>query len=191
MALWITVVSAFGFGALGAAIVQVVGGALAGRAQRQHEADIRQLDRDHELRSQQLADERARRDHREARVYTNLVALADLMLNLGARVEGLQLHPARYRDSGPGFFDAMDLIAPLRASIVLDAETEPLLRQVKEAETQYREFLADLETWQTARPGVQRPDVPSIHEKGSALLELTKRILTEARQTLEKTEAAR
>ena len=164
---WLTLLGVLGTGALGATVVQAVVSGFSGRSQRRHEASLRQTDRDHELRVQQLADERARRDHREGRIYSNLEAMAELMVHLGARVELLRSNPSQCAEPSYEVTDALAKVMSFRASMVLDAETEPLIRLVKEAEDGYAAYLLDLKTAQLRRPG--QPSLPEdqIQRRGS------------------------
>src|SRR5690242_7811624 len=136
---------ALGLGALGAAIVQGFTGARAAGAQRLHETTLREQDRQHELRMGQLADARSVRDRRSQRLHDNLASMVEMALRLGERTNRLRLWPDQFDKPDPWLDAAVDKIFDLRALIVLDAETEPLMRAVDDASLAYRQFLLAIE----------------------------------------------
>jgi hypothetical protein len=101
--------------------------------------------RSHEARMQKLADARALRDRKIERVWTGLNVVCEVALDLHDASSRLWLHQGKALDEVDRIQIETDRkLAPVRASLVLDADTESLLRQVVDCSNDYRKFAVAL-----------------------------------------------
>jgi hypothetical protein len=97
--------------------------------------------RSHEARMQKLADARVLRDRKIERVWKGLNVVCEVALDLHDANSRLWLHQGAALDEVDRVqSEAERKLAPGRASLVLDADTESLLRQVVECSIDYRKF---------------------------------------------------
>jgi len=115
--------------------------------QQMHEANLRALDRQHEERLQEVADRRALRDVKVERLRTNLIALTDAALKLGDRELELRMSPHRFADPATIVDQARTRLAELRPELILDTESERLLRAMADAIQQYDAYIMALGHW--------------------------------------------
>jgi len=201
---WVSIVAAFGLGALLASIVQ--GGVLwlNGRAQRrhetalrtadrQHETELRRIDHEHERAVDLLADRRAQRDHREARIYGNLHMIVEAAVLVMDQVQRLRLYPQEYKDASVDTAKAIEQLQAVRAAIRLDEETDVLMDRLSKAVRDFHVWWIALETREQAREAKEGRLGDLTMEAirlGDALAELLREIIREAREALAKAEAA-
>lgn len=192
---WLVVsslVGALGLGALGAAVVQGFVNSRTSEAQRKHEATLRELDREHAIHLAELADARSVRDRRSQRIHSNLLALAEVVLRFEDDM-ALRSDPDNYGETHQGLNEAYRKLIEVRATIVLDAETEPLLRHVNDIVAEHQRFLLALGNWKTThdsgQPGLAEQAAQEVERSGQRVQDLMVAIVDEARGTLAKAEA--
>jgi hypothetical protein len=167
---------------------------------RQQEAALRDLDRRHESRLQELADQRELRDLKVERLRTNLVTLTDAALKLGDREFELRMDPLRFTDPDPAFEQARKRLSEVRSVLVLDAESERLLRSLVDLMREYDAYLLALDNWKTqtelakaaivAGPGMPPPSgaqeaFHSAQERADRLRISMNEVIDSARETLD------
>ena len=113
-----------------ALVSTIIGGAFTmwnDHLRRRHETQLRTGDREHDRRIQALADRRARRDHRGARIYDNLYTIVDAALAVLLQVLILRGAPQKYKDSARlGFKPSvatLDLLGSPKAMTGVDPGT--------------------------------------------------------------------
>ena len=116
-----------------AAVATVITGAVA------YLSSSRQ--RSHETEMQKLADARTLRDRKIERTWKGLNVVSEVALDLLDATNRLWLHQDKVVDEVDHVQDEADKkLAPVRAALVLDGDTELLLRQVVECSNDYRKF---------------------------------------------------
>ncbi len=172
------------------------------RIQETHEAALRNLDRQHERRLQEFADQRGLRDLKAERLRTNLVTLIDAAMKLGDRALQLRMEPDRFVDPDPAFDQARTRLSDLRPALLLDTESERLLRAMAELTRQYDVYLIALRQWRDltdlakaaveAGPGASAPPGQQIlaalqqaQDQGESLANSVQELIDSARETLE------
>ena len=166
---------------------------------RQQEVVLRELDRQHEGRLLELGDLRALRDLKVERLRTNLVTLLDAALRLGDREIALRMNPARFTDPDPGLEQARTRLVDLRPVLLLDTESESLLRDVGELTRDDDTYLIALRHWQdqtemtkaSIAAGMGPPPVNGsmeafgqVQERGDALAASIRKVIDSARAML-------
>jgi hypothetical protein len=97
--------------------------------------------RSHETEMQKLADARTLRDRKIERTWKGLNVVSEVALDLLDATNRLWLHQDKVVDEVDHVQDEADKkLAPVRAALVLDGDTELLLRQVVECSNDYRKF---------------------------------------------------
>ncbi len=175
------------------------------RMQETHAATLRGLDREHERRLQELADRRSLRDQKVDRLRTNLVAVTDAALKLGDREYELRMAPNRLFEPAPVVDEARKRLDELRAELVLDIESERLLRAISDVLQQHDVYVIALRHWKDladaaeaaaeAGPGVppvtgSREAFEEARNKGDLLAKSVQEVIDSARDTLAHLEQA-
>src|SRR5215472_17306217 len=115
---------------------------------RRQEVAMRDLDRKHGSRLHELADLRALRNLKVERLRTNLLAVTDAALKFGDREFDLRMNPRRFADPAPVVDQARERLNDLRPVLLLDTESERLLRAMADLARQYDTHLIALRRWQ-------------------------------------------
>jgi len=147
---------------------------------RRQEVAMRDLHRKHETRLHELADLRALRDLKVERLRTNLLAVIDAALKFGDREFDLRMRPRRFADPAPAVDQARKRLNDLRPVLILDTESERLLRAVADLVREYDTYVITLRRWQglteTTRPPMTTgPETPSVTGDQEALQQAQKR----------------
>jgi hypothetical protein len=200
---WLTFVGALGLGALLAAAVSGGFQLLNGKADRRHENELRTADRthekelrlvdqEHERRMQATADRRSQRDRRAARIYSNLVRLVDLIVALKDEVQRLRVRPQEYTKTDPNLKEAVAKLEKERPALLLDAETQALFSRTGEAVQKWNVFWNALDAKEAAKGTGERLGeyTKAIADSAGDALLLLDKLIDEAREALEKAEAA-
>lgn len=178
-----------------ALVSTIIGGAFTmwnDHLRRRHETQLRTDDREHERRIQALADRRARRDHRGARIYDNLYTIVDAALAVLLQVLILRGAPEKYKDSAPKMNAAMDKLKAVQPAMRLDRETDSLYESVVRAVYDYNMWWIALDTRERMREagdGTLGDLTKDAFERGEKLTVLLDEIIAAARAALEQVEA--
>jgi hypothetical protein len=98
--------------------------------------------RSHETTMEKLADARALRDRKIERLWRGLTVVCEVALDLLDATNRLWLHQARVIDEADRVqYEADAKLAQVGAALVLDSDSEGLVRQVVECSDDYRKYV--------------------------------------------------
>ena len=167
---------------------------------RRQEVAIRDLDRKYESRLHELADLRALRNLKVERLRTNLLAVTDAALKFGDREFDLRMKPRHFADPAPAVDQARERLNDLRPVLLLDTQSERLLRAIADLLREYDTYLIALRRWQgltetttaamTTGPGTpaatgQQEAFQQAHKRGDRLAKSVQEVIDSAREALD------